>query len=834
LSDDHLKTAGLWRELALAEERAGRRTAAGDAMVAAGAAMMLAGGPGPALLDLHIGFNLDSAASGDQANPYPLVLLGLVHQLLEEPDSARRYLERAVAYASRSQSILESGGSSLTREGTPPPIVSLGAALGQLANLQRLKGNLDSARALFERAAEVLGSSPWQFLEMRIVGSPRHIHLRYACAEVASRPSCEAENLPQTERLRREVGANRIVGDLAGEAAAIEALRRTSEAIGDRAGLLASDSLRAQLEGIGLAGRLAESRRLAVDSVEVLQEVARDHLRAGRVDSALVRLLSAARRLRDPLSENEALRQIRLAFAFAEVASAYHRRLRTPDYFRAGLYYDSAATAALNALALPMPDEQRTALSDRTSQLHADWAMSWLAQDSVIPFGLGRRRALGALEEGRARSLMLQRGEARQREYLSGEFRGAGDELGRYLSNSARDSESVLDYLLAGDTLVIWHLSRAGVQVHRQALDTTQLRIDIDIARRPPPGARSSLASRRRGGRVVTPFASTPAAATVRLFSALLPTAIRSLIAPGSRLAIVPDGILNEVPFGLLREDSTAEPLAVRNVLRFAPALSLLGDGSSSGERSLRSPCPAERVIHGCSIFTSPPAEIARYRRQWLASALIVGDPPLGSYRWADTGEPFAFNSLPGARAEAAAVGRALGAKPLVDTAATLRAVLARLPSASIVHLATHGIAYSDARYARRSFVALAKDRSGPGALEARELLDASDTTLRLRAELVVLSACQTALGSTTRSEGTVGLQRAFLARGARALIVSMWSVPDDATQLLMNAFYRAWLDPQTGGDKARALQAAQLAVRAVPAFRDPVYWAAFILVGES
>ena len=97
-----------------------------------------------------------------------------------------------------------------------------------------------------------------------------------------------------------------------------------------------------------------------------------------------------------------------------------------------------------------------------------------------------------------------------------------------------------------------------------------------------------------------------------------------------------------------------------------------------------------------------------------------------------------------------------------------------------------------------------------------------------------MLSACQTGLGDLKQAEGTVGLQRAFLARGARSVLVSLWSVSDTATTLLMRAFYTHWLGDRNHPTKAEALRRAQADLRADPAFKDPLYWAAFQLVGAQ
>jgi CHAT domain-containing protein len=185
---------------------------------------------------------------------------------------------------------------------------------------------------------------------------------------------------------------------------------------------------------------------------------------------------------------------------------------------------------------------------------------------------------------------------------------------------------------------------------------------------------------------------------------------------------------------------------------------------------------------------------------------------------------------LPEAGKEADRVGQYLSTTPLKGAGASEGEVKRRLPSSEVVHLATHGFAYSKESEARRSFVALAPSTGQDGLLTVGELLD--DPALRLRAELVVLSACETGLGDLKQAEGTIGLQRAVLARGARSVLVSLWSVSDEATMMLMDRFYFHWIRDADRPAKPEALRRAQAEVRGAKGFEHPRYWAAFQLVG--
>jgi CHAT domain-containing protein len=145
-----------------------------------------------------------------------------------------------------------------------------------------------------------------------------------------------------------------------------------------------------------------------------------------------------------------------------------------------------------------------------------------------------------------------------------------------------------------------------------------------------------------------------------------------------------------------------------------------------------------------------------------------------------------------------------------------------------IVHFATHGLI--DSRYPALSALALSSyDERGLPQNSFLRLHDIYD--LKLHADLVVLSACDTALGREIRSEGLLGLTQGFLYAGARSLVVSLWQVPDRATAELMTRFYEYLLND--GLRPADALRRAQLALSAERRWRDPYFWGAMTLLGD-
>jgi CHAT domain-containing protein len=184
---------------------------------------------------------------------------------------------------------------------------------------------------------------------------------------------------------------------------------------------------------------------------------------------------------------------------------------------------------------------------------------------------------------------------------------------------------------------------------------------------------------------------------------------------------------------------------------------------------------------------------------------------------------PEQLPSLPGAETEANAIAQLFNTKAILGKNATKAAFKELIPQAKIIHLATHGLLDDYKKFGIPGAVALAPSGDDDGLLTSGEILD-----LKLNAELVVLSACDTGRGRIA-GDGVIGLSRSLITAGTPSVLVSLWSVPDSPTASLMTEFYR---QIQQKPDKAQALRQAMLTTK--KAYPNPKDWAAFTLIGEA
>jgi CHAT domain-containing protein len=142
------------------------------------------------------------------------------------------------------------------------------------------------------------------------------------------------------------------------------------------------------------------------------------------------------------------------------------------------------------------------------------------------------------------------------------------------------------------------------------------------------------------------------------------------------------------------------------------------------------------------------------------------------------------------------------------------------------LHFASHGLINESRPQLSALVLSSSANKKEDGYLTMREIFD-----LKLDADLVVLSACKTGLGSQVRGEGVTGIYRAFLCAGTSSVLVSLWNVSDKSASDLMTSFYRSM--EKDGLNKSAALKKARMEMISRKGFSHPYYWSAFVLIGN-
>jgi CHAT domain-containing protein len=281
-----------------------------------------------------------------------------------------------------------------------------------------------------------------------------------------------------------------------------------------------------------------------------------------------------------------------------------------------------------------------------------------------------------------------------------------------------------------------------------------------------------------------------------------------------TRLLIVPDGALWELPFQALQTPQ-GRYLIDDHAICYAPSLTVL-----------REMINARRVKE--ARFLAAPTLLAM-------GAPALGRQPLTRVR-ADLMNEW-LDPLPEAKHQVRTLAKLYGrdhSKIYVGPNASEEQFKAEAKDYDILHLATHGILNDRSPMYSHLLLAQSSDATEEdGLLEARELMK-----MELRANLVVLSACETARGRVGRGEGMIGLTWALFVAGAPTTVVSQWKVKSDSTAQLMIEFHRQLksrpMGSATENSAARALRSAALKLKSDSRYRHPFHWAGFIVVGAG
>ena len=287
---------------------------------------------------------------------------------------------------------------------------------------------------------------------------------------------------------------------------------------------------------------------------------------------------------------------------------------------------------------------------------------------------------------------------------------------------------------------------------------------------------------------------------------------MQGMLKNAQRVLLCPDGVLCQLPWAaLIVKTENGKPVywIERTALHLTPSVGVY--------RQARAVQPASQGAAIAAVWNytnGKPIDLAQHQR--LEAATLLRRSGAGTV----------LEDLPHGSKETAALRKLFGkeARVAVNTQATPQQARRLTANARVVHFVCH--ARVDHTDPLSSALLLAPAGSDVGKLTAGEVL----LNWRLRADLVMLSACETGVGMAKRYEGVYSLGRAFLAAGSRSVGMSLWKVSDEATVKLMEGFYRRYV---RGTAKDEALRAAQLGLLRTPKYADPYFWSAFVLMGD-
>lgn len=444
-------------------------------------------------------------------------------------------------------------------------------------------------------------------------------------------------------------------------------------------------------------------------------------------------------------------------------------------------------------------------LERRRLRVELDRVVAELAETTGSPDGAERREIRERLEDVRDR-----------RRRVQDRIRAASPRLAALTAPEHLDASGTVAALDSGTLLLSWSIGDSRTHLFAlgpgdRGLTVTTSEVGADRLRREVEWFR----------RLVTGGAGRTASAAVlevsRDLTATLLEPVADRVAASERIVVVPDGPLFGLPFAALRNP--------------------LGEGWLVEARPVT-------TVASATVLD----QLSRERRDDRPGRLVgFGDPRYSTGDAAVSRAGTLLKPLPATRDEVESLASIFPetSEIWLGAEATEERVKSVGEGVTLLHLAAHGIL--DEWRPLDSAIALAvpgpsSDRGDEstenGLLQAWEIFE----EIRLDADLVTLSACETALGGEFAGEGILGLSRSFLYAGARSVLASLWRVEDDSTAALMQRFY---LHLGAGATKDEALRQAQLELIRGPIrlgprgggreldASGPVFWAAFGLIGD-
>ncbi len=358
--------------------------------------------------------------------------------------------------------------------------------------------------------------------------------------------------------------------------------------------------------------------------------------------------------------------------------------------------------------------------------------------------------------------------------YFNLKYQSSSFDIGS-IQDHLSDQEAIVSYYDAANTLYIFTLTNKNLTIEEKFKDPEIYKMIS--------GLRNSIKYRIMGDYEFL---------AMSLYETLIPELPKDL----AQLILIPDGILNTVPYETLINPETKDFLVQQYSVSYDYSTSLMAERSQQNFDQVEN-----------------------------KDILLVAPVDFG-------GATTRLNSLPASEEELKEIGFLFrGNQWGIDSRIRKEASEEFIKSNGLdryryLHFATHGMVNESKPELSRIFLS-------PGENEDGSLYSGDIYNLKINAELVSLSACETGLGKIAKGEGIVGLSRALLYAGAQNLMVSLWQVTDQSTAELMIEFYRQHLFFDHVKNFSTALREAKLKMIGSNTYNDPYYWAPFILVGQ-
>jgi CHAT domain-containing protein len=751
--------------------------------------------------------------------------MGFVYEELSEPEKALTCYEQALSF-------FQKGGS---EDGQAGALMKLGEVYQELLQSQKAITNFQQALEMFR----VLGNPRMQSFALRNLGrayaslnnttlaidyykqalslNRSHEDRRgqaYILNDLGQACEVSGERLLALHHYNKALVLNRATGDRFGEAATLCNVARLQRDLGKfeearvptEQALRIVESLRTKVFSQDLrtsySGSVHQQYELHVD---ILMQLQKQHP-IQRFDIAALEASECAR-----------------TRSFIETLAAARADIRE-GVDQALLERERALQTQLNTKA----EEQVMLLSGNHQKLEAD----------VLEQEIQKLTSEYQEVEGRIRANSPRYAALTQPQPLS---------LAEIQQQVLNDDTLLLEYMLGDERSYVWAVTRTEVSSFelpgRAQIENAARRFyKLLTANQPVPG--ETFEQRQARVAEANAHISEEAAAFSKLVLGPVMTKLGT-----KRLLIVPDGALQYIPFQALVVPGKANasaatpqsqlgagsdeqiPLIFDHEIVNEPSASALALVMS--ETAQRKPAPKTVAVLANPVFEADDPRVkSRNSSETQVAKLSQETEVKEAFRDVGLGEGLRIPPLPASRDEANAImamapwGTGFKAEGFEASRATI--TRPELGQYRIVHFATHGFVDYEHPELSGLVLSLVDEKGNPqdGFLRMHDIYN-----LKLPADLVVLSACNTGLGKEVKGEGLIGLTRGFMYAGAAGVAASLWKVDDEATAELMKRFYEGMF--QKGLTPAAALREAQLGMWRQKRWHAPYYWAAFVIQGQ-